>query len=121
MSDRVLIQEFDGGTTYIAEGPDLETAQRYMGYAMQGQPGCICMTNADKSRMMVAYGGPDFENQEMTEDLALVHLVCLWMIFVHGCRVRKTKEVHHVDDIVSNGGSWWNRLCGRFCQEEVTL
>jgi hypothetical protein len=71
MSDRVLIQEFDGGTTYIAEGPDLETAQRYMGYAMQGQPGCICMTNADKSRMMVAYGGPDFENQEMTEDLAL--------------------------------------------------
>lgn len=71
MSNMVLIQEFDGDTTYIAEGPDLETAQRYMGYAMLGQPGCICMTNADKSRTMVVYGGPDFESREMSDDLTV--------------------------------------------------
>jgi hypothetical protein len=71
MSDRVLIQEFDGGTTYISEGPDLETALRYMTGAMEGWPGTICMTNSDRSRTMVVYGGPDFENQDMSEDLTI--------------------------------------------------
>lgn len=81
MSDRVLIQEFDGGTTYIAEAPDLETAQRYMTYAMDGWPGCICMVNADRSRKMVVYGGPDFESQEVSEDLtrAMVNALGLSM------------------------------------------
>jgi len=81
MSDRVLIQEFDGGTTYIAEGPDLETAQRYMTCAMEGWPGCICMLNADRSRKMVVYGGPDFESQEVSEDLtrAMVNALGLSM------------------------------------------
>lgn len=81
MSDRVLIQEFDGGTTYIAEGPDLETAQRYMACAMEGLPGSICMVNADKSRKMVIYGGPDFESQEVSEDLtkAMVNALGLSM------------------------------------------
>lgn len=78
MSDRVLIQEFDGGTTYIAEGPDLETAQRYMTCVM---PGSICMVNADRSRKMVVYGGPDFESQEASEDLtkAMVNALGLSM------------------------------------------
>lgn len=81
MSDRVLIQEFDGGTTYIAEGPDLETAQRYMSCAVEGWPGCICMVNADRSRKMVVYGGPDFESQEVSEDLtkAMVNALGLSM------------------------------------------
>lgn len=81
MSDRVLIQEFDGGTTYIAEGPDLETAQRYMTCAVEGWPGCICLVNADRSRKMVVYGGPDFESQEMSEDLtrAMVNALGLSM------------------------------------------
>lgn len=69
MSNSVLIQEFDGDTTYIACGPDLETAQRYMACAMEGWPGSICMTNAEKSKTMVVYGGPDFESQEMSDDL----------------------------------------------------
>ena len=81
MSDRVLIQEFDGDTTYIAEAADLETAERYMGYALLGQPGCICMTNSDRSRTMVVYGGPDFESREMSDDLtkAMVNALGLSM------------------------------------------
>ena len=86
MSNMVLIQEFSGDTTYIAEGIDLETAQRYMGYAMLGQPGCICMTNAEKSRTMVVYGGPDFESREMSDDLiiAMVNALGLMNILVSG-------------------------------------
>lgn len=77
MSDRVLIQEFDGGTTYIAEGPDLETAQRYMTCAMEGWSGTIRMTNSDRSRTMVVFGGPDFESQEISEGLTRAMLNAL--------------------------------------------
>lgn len=77
MSDKVLIQEFDGPTTYIAQGPDLETAQRYMNFAMSGHPGCIRVWNSDESRIMVVYGGPDFESEEMSEDLTKAMLNAL--------------------------------------------
>jgi hypothetical protein len=81
MYDKVLIQEFEGGTTYITEADDLETAKRYMQYAMMGQPGSICLTNSDKSLSMVVYCGPDFENQEISEDLtkAMVNALGLSM------------------------------------------
>lgn len=81
MSDRVLIQEFVGSTTYIADGDDLETASRYMQHAMLGQPGCFCMTNADRSRTMVVYGGPDFEEREMSTDLVRAMCSALGLSF----------------------------------------
>lgn len=69
MSDRVLIQEFVGDTTYIADGEDFETAMRYIQYAISGYPGCLCLTNVAVGKSLVVYGGPDYETREMSEDL----------------------------------------------------